>query len=124
MAVAEAMAVGLPVVSTPVACVRSVMRPGIDGIAVPPGDAVALGQALTTLLTDGEAWDRYAAAGREAVSRLSWDRAAAATEALYAPMSLHHWQPFFTGSEDRTDRERHGIAARVTRKVDAPVSTA
>ena len=68
MAVAEAMAVGLPVVSTPVACVRSVMRPGIDGIAVPPGDAVALSQALITMLTDAEAWDRYAAAGREAVS--------------------------------------------------------
>ena len=124
MAVAEAMAVGLPVVSTPVACVRSVMRPGIDGIAVPPGDAVALSQALITMLTDGEAWDRYAAAGREAVSGMTWDRAAAATEALYSPMSLHHWQPFFTDSEDRTDRERHGIAARVTRKVDAPVLTA
>ena len=48
MAVAEAMAVGLPVVSTPVACVRSVMRPGVDGIAVPPGDSVALGRALVT----------------------------------------------------------------------------
>jgi glycosyltransferase involved in cell wall biosynthesis len=124
MAVAEAMAVGLPVVSTPVACVRSVMRPGIDGIAVPPGDSAALSRALITMLTDGDAWDRYAAAGRQAVSGLTWDRAAAATDALYSPMSLHHWQPFFTDSEDRTDRERHGIAARVTRKVEAPVLTA
>ena len=48
------------------------------------------------MLTDAEAWDRYAAAGREAVSGLTWDKAAAATAALYAPMSLHHWQPFFT----------------------------
>ena len=63
MAVAEAMAVGLPVVSTPVACVRSVMRPGIDGIAVPPGDVEALAQGLVTLLTDEVKWDRYAKAG-------------------------------------------------------------
>jgi len=84
MAVAEAMAVGLPVVSTPVACVRSVMRPGIDGLAVPPGDARALGAALTRLLTDAAEWDRLSAAGREAVSHLTWDRAAEATAAVYA----------------------------------------
>jgi alpha-maltose-1-phosphate synthase len=87
MAVAEAMAVGLPVVSTPVACVRSVMRPNIDGIAVPPGDAPALARALVTLLTDQEAWDRYSEAGREAVSALTWDRAAAETELAYGQPS-------------------------------------
>jgi glycosyltransferase involved in cell wall biosynthesis len=84
MAVAEAMAVGLPVVSTPVACVRSVMRPGIDGLAVPPGDARALGAALTRLLTDSAEWNRLSAAGREAVSQLTWDRAAEATAGVYA----------------------------------------
>ena len=84
MAVAEAMAVGLPVVSTPVACVRSVMRPDVDGVAVPPGDARALGAALTRLLTDESVWRHYAEAGRAAVSRLTWDRAAEATAAVYA----------------------------------------
>jgi glycosyltransferase involved in cell wall biosynthesis len=98
MAVAEAMAVGLPVVSTPVACVRSVMRPGIDGIAVAPGDSAALGQALITLLTDRATWDRYAAAGREAVSGLTWDNAASATEALYAPMGRRRDRPIRTGT--------------------------
>jgi glycosyltransferase involved in cell wall biosynthesis len=83
MAVAEAMAVGLPVVSTPVACVRSVMRPGLDGLAVPPGDSAALGAALIRLLTDSVEWDRLAAAGQEAVSHLTWDRAAEATAAVY-----------------------------------------
>ncbi|MBK9740850.1 MAG: glycosyltransferase [Actinobacteria bacterium] len=84
MAVAEAMAVGLPVVSTPVACVRSVMRPDVDGVAVAPGDDVALATALIRLLTDAAAWERYAAAGQEAVGRLSWANAADATQALYA----------------------------------------
>ncbi len=84
MAVAEAMAVGLPVVSTPVACVRSVMRPDVDGLAVPPGDSVALAGALTRLLTDRQTWDRFSAAGQHAVEGLSWVRAAETTEALYA----------------------------------------
>ncbi len=83
MAVAEAMAVGLPVVSTPVACVRSVMRPGVDGIAVPPGDVTALGAALVTMLTDQVTWDRYAAAGRTSVAALTWDKAAEASEWAY-----------------------------------------
>lgn len=84
MAVAEAMAVGLPVVSTPVACVRSVMRPNVDGIAVPPGDVEALAQGLVTLLTDEVKWDRYAKAGKQAVARLSWANAAEVTASLYA----------------------------------------
>jgi len=84
MAVAEAMAVGLPVVATPVACVRSVMRPGVDGLAVAPGDAADLGAALRRLLTDPVEWHRLSAAGQEAVSHLTWDRAAEATGAVYA----------------------------------------
>jgi glycosyltransferase involved in cell wall biosynthesis len=87
MAVAEAMAVGLPVVSTPVACVRSVMRPNIDGIAVRPGDAVELAEALTTLLTSEASWNRFARAGQEAVQRLTWDKGAEATMALYGRAS-------------------------------------
>lgn len=83
MAVAEAMAVGLPVVSTPVACVRSVMRPNVDGIAVAPGDPAALGQALVRLLTDAPTWERFATAGQAAVSRLSWENAALTTAAVY-----------------------------------------
>ena len=124
MAVAEAMAVGLPVVSTPVACVRSVMRPDLDGIAVPPGDSVALGAALVRLLTDPEAWDAYSAAGQSAVSGLTWEKAARATSSLYGPMSFAAWQPFFLKPYAPTYRELHGTRKRVTRKVEAAVSTA
>jgi glycosyltransferase involved in cell wall biosynthesis len=83
MAVAEAMAVGLPVVSTPVACVRSVMRPDVDGIAVPPGDIDRLARAIVTLLTDDVAWKRFSTAGHDAVQRLTWDKCADATSAVY-----------------------------------------
>lgn len=85
MAVAEAMSVGLPVVSTPVACVRAVLRPEIDGVAVPPADPAALADGIVGLLTDRDRWDRFAAAGPAAtVERFGWDRAAAVTESAYA----------------------------------------
>ena len=83
MAVAEAMAVGLPVVSTPVACVRSVMRPDVDGIAVAPGDVDGLAHALVNMLTDDVAWQQFSTAGHDAVQRLTWDKCAEATSALY-----------------------------------------
>jgi glycosyltransferase involved in cell wall biosynthesis len=85
MAVAEAMAVGLPVVATDVACVRAVLVPGVNGLAVPPADPVALADAIAHLLTDQAAWHRYAEAGARSVrERLGWDRAAEVTAAAYA----------------------------------------
>jgi starch synthase len=83
MALAEGMAVGLPVVSTPVACVRAVMRPDIDGLAVAPGDSAALAAAISRLLTDRDTWQRFSDAGVAAASRLSWDHAAEATAVAY-----------------------------------------
>jgi starch synthase len=87
MALVEAMAVGLPVVGTDVACVRSVLEPGVNGLSVPPADPSALARALISLLTDEAAWNRYAAAGRNSArDHMGWeqatDRAAAAYRAL------------------------------------------
>lgn len=83
MAVAEAMSVGLPVVSTDVGCVRAVLEPGVNGLAVPPGDADALASALLRLLTDRSQWERLAAAGPATTRQLRWSRAAEVTEAAY-----------------------------------------
>ncbi len=84
MAVAEAMSVGLPVVSTDVACVRAAMRHDVDGLLVAPGDAPALAEALIHLLTDRETWERCADSGpRSVATRLSWERAAAVTAEVY-----------------------------------------
>ncbi|BCJ49573.1 hypothetical protein Asp14428_10480 [Actinoplanes sp. NBRC 14428] len=84
MAVAEAMSVGLPVVATDVACVRAVLEPGVNGVAVPPANPAALAAALAELLTDELAWRRYAQAGVRSVrDRLGWDRAAAVTARAY-----------------------------------------
>jgi starch synthase len=88
MAVAEAMSVGLPVVATDVACVRAVLEPGVNGLAVPPADPVALAGALAQLLGDETTWRRYAEAGVRSVrERLGWDRAAAVTAQAYEATS-------------------------------------
>lgn len=84
MALVEAMAVGLPVVGTDVACVRSVLDPGRNGLSVPPADPAALARALIELITDEQVWQRYADAGHQSAhSRMSWARAAEVTEAAY-----------------------------------------
>ncbi len=52
MVLTEAFAAGVPVVASDIAGYRDVVRDGRDGILVPPADAVALGQALRTILLD------------------------------------------------------------------------
>ncbi|GID93830.1 glycosyltransferase family 4 protein [Amorphoplanes digitatis] len=85
MALVEAMAVGLPVVGTDVACVRAVLEDGVNGLSVPPADPPALARALVTLLRDEQSWQRYAKAGLEsATQRMGWARVAETTADAYA----------------------------------------
>jgi glycosyltransferase involved in cell wall biosynthesis len=81
----EAMAVGLPLVSTTGGAIPEVA--GTDGettLAVPPGDAAPLAAALARLLGDGYLRARLGAAARErAAARFTWRAAAAATADRY-----------------------------------------
>jgi glycosyltransferase involved in cell wall biosynthesis len=52
MAILEAFAWGIPVVTTPVGCVPEVVRHNHNGIIVPSGDASELAQALRRLIQD------------------------------------------------------------------------
>jgi glycosyltransferase involved in cell wall biosynthesis len=64
----EAMAAGLPVVSTAVSGIPELVRDGENGLLVPPEDPGALASALLRLAADVPLRDRLAAAGRETVT--------------------------------------------------------
>lgn len=63
----EAMAAGLPVVSTPISGIPEAIADGETGILVPPGDSEALAEALERLLEDPALRCRLGRAGQERV---------------------------------------------------------
>jgi glycosyltransferase involved in cell wall biosynthesis len=75
VACAEAMAHGRPVVAGAVGGLLDLVVPEETGLLVPPGDVVALREALRRLLADEELRARLGAnARRRAEEMLSWDR--------------------------------------------------
>jgi glycosyltransferase involved in cell wall biosynthesis len=68
-AMLEAAACGRPIVASDVAGCRQFVRPDVEGLLVPPGDAGALADALATLAADGELRLRAGAAARRKVVR-------------------------------------------------------
>jgi glycosyltransferase involved in cell wall biosynthesis len=65
--VLEAMAMALPVVSTPVGGVPELVEDGVSGVLVPPGDAAALAAALEALIADPERRRRLGEAARRRI---------------------------------------------------------
>ncbi len=76
MALAEAVARGIPVVSTTGGAIPETV-PAAASILVPPGDSRALGKALATLLDDAPARKKLAANARKARATLPTWRGAA-----------------------------------------------
>ena len=63
----EGMALGLPVVSTPVDGIPELVVDGVTGVLTPPGDAPALAAAIGSLLGDAERRRQLGEAGRARV---------------------------------------------------------
>jgi len=63
----EAMAMEIPCVSTFITGIPELIRPGVDGLLVPPSDDVALAEALAALMDDPALRRRLGAAGRQRV---------------------------------------------------------
>ena len=67
MAIMEAMARGVAVVSSPVGGIPELIDDGVSGVLVPPGDSGALRDAIDRLLRDREARTSMGIAGRNRV---------------------------------------------------------
>jgi glycosyltransferase involved in cell wall biosynthesis len=81
---AEALVHGLPAVSFDCDTgPRDIVRHGIDGLLVPPGDAEALGRALNCLMEDPELRGDFAARAHEARERFSLERITGMWESLF-----------------------------------------
>jgi glycosyltransferase involved in cell wall biosynthesis len=80
----EALSVGVPVVSTAVGGVPEVVRDGLNGLLVQPGDPEALAVALRRMLEEPGLRDRLAAAARPSVEAISSDAVYGRLEALLA----------------------------------------
>ena len=83
MVLTEAFASGTPVVASDIAGYRDVVRHGLNGLLVPAGDAVALGETLLELAFDPARRSRMAEAARERAERFAWPNVAREVEDVY-----------------------------------------
>jgi glycosyltransferase involved in cell wall biosynthesis len=76
-ALLEAMATGLPVITTNVSGMGEAVLHGKTGLLVPPRDSDALADALTLMIADPSRWEEWGRAGRARIeSYYSWTVAA------------------------------------------------
>jgi glycosyltransferase involved in cell wall biosynthesis len=84
LALLEAMATGIPVIATAAGGPPDFIRHGVNGLLIPPRDAVALAGAIEGLLDDPDLAHRMAAAGRStAVREYPIERNTAMVAAVY-----------------------------------------
>ncbi len=79
----EGMAAGLPVVASDIPGYRTVMTDGVQGRMVPPGDSIALADALEALLANDRLRKAMAQEGIKTAQRFSWDVVGARVEEMY-----------------------------------------
>ncbi|MGH2902037.1 MAG: glycosyltransferase family 4 protein, partial [Solirubrobacteraceae bacterium] len=77
MVLTEALAARTPVIASDIPGYRDVVRDGIEGVLTPPGDALALAEALRSFALDSAARARMAADARVRAERFAWPHVAA-----------------------------------------------
>jgi phosphatidylinositol alpha-mannosyltransferase len=77
MVLTEAFAAATPVVASDIPGYRDVVRDGVEGLLVPPGDALALAESLRRLALDEPLRWRMAVAARARAERFAWPAVAA-----------------------------------------------
>ncbi|HJU99827.1 MAG TPA: glycosyltransferase family 4 protein [Burkholderiaceae bacterium] len=89
MSVLEAMAAGLPVVTTPVGGIPEAVSDGVEGYLITPGDVDALADRLKRLLQDGALAARMGQAARRKIEQtFSTDVILPRIAALYGELGM------------------------------------
>jgi glycosyltransferase involved in cell wall biosynthesis len=83
MVTAEALACGTPVVAADVDGPASLVRDGVSGYLVPPGDAEALAKSIARVLGDRTLRQRLADQAPATVAHLGWPAVADRVIGLY-----------------------------------------
>ncbi len=83
LVVLEAMASGLPVIAAPVGGVATHLADGANGLAVPPGDPVAMAAAMVHLVEDPALCRQLARGALATAGGLDWSRELDRLDALY-----------------------------------------
>ena len=83
MVLTEAFASGTPAIASNIAGYRDVVRDGLDGVLVPVGDAVALGETLLELASDPQRRTKMSEAALERAERFAWPNVAREVESVY-----------------------------------------
>ncbi|WP_233710639.1 glycosyltransferase [Natronococcus pandeyae] len=105
----EAMACGTPVVTTDLEGIKTYLRPGTDGLTVPPQEADALAAALEELLGDPDRRREMESRARTQACEFSWRLQAARLEQFCAT---------FSSADERETDERDRLMASTERDAD------
>jgi glycosyltransferase involved in cell wall biosynthesis len=90
----EAMANGMPVITTETCGMPDVVEDGFNGLLIPPADARALEEAITRLANSEELRSKLGNAARESMQRYTWERAGKMLEELFRRVIQKQSIPF------------------------------
>jgi glycosyltransferase-like protein len=88
LVVLEALAAGLPVVTTDMPVFTEYLADGESALLTPPGDGPALASALKAALTDPDLRRRLASGGAPVVARFTWEASAGRHLDIYAALGV------------------------------------
>ncbi len=79
----EAMAAGMPVITTETCGMPDMVENEYNGLLIPPADAVALENAISRMVSSVELRQRLGETARQTMERYTWERSARMLEALF-----------------------------------------